>query len=165
MVPRSTLGVAARVSEYLPGDKTFTYVVTPKGVTVENVVRYKGSSWDRVVSYDIVKDGKKIGYYKADIREKVGSVFTEIVSEETVVEDTSYKPVVLDLFAKKNLSSSVGYQSEVTGDQVIQMKEAKGIFQAKNDLQSTPRSKDIMDFNMQFYADILTNMNSCKDNK
>lgn len=140
-VPKSARKLAVGISKLLFSTKVASYIVTPPGVMVTDMVRYKnGDSTSRVESYKLTKNGVVVGTYKADI-ELDGEHKTKIVAEHF----TGEKAVVLDLISG-NDQPSIDYYSSYL-DKTIKISSAESIIDAKNAMGSKPRDKDVMDIN------------------
>lgn len=140
-VPKSARKLAVGISKLLFSTKVASYIVTPPGVMVTDMVRYKnGDSASRVESYTLTKNGVVVGTYKADI-ELDGEHKTKIVAEHF----TGEKAVVLDLISGNNQPSIDYYSSYL--DKTIKISSAESIIDAKNAMGSKPRDKDVMDIN------------------
>ena len=140
-VPKSARKLAVGISKLLFSTKVASYIVTPPGVMVTDMVRYKnGDSTSRVESYKLTKNGVVVGTYKADI-ELDGEHKTKIVAEHF----TGEKAVVLDLISGSDQPSIDYYSSYL--DKTIKISSAESIIDAKNAMGSKPRDKDVMDIN------------------
>jgi hypothetical protein len=148
-IPSSQLGVAAKLTRLLQGNKVTTSLVVDKKYKIVDIVRHNGSN-SRVIGYSIVDavSGKVVGTYKAEVRSKPNSYITEIVNETT----TGVKAITLDLITNKVMPDTVEYSnSSALGDKAIKLSNEEHIFEAKRNLGDTPRSKDIMDHNFIDY--------------
>jgi hypothetical protein len=163
LVPKSLINniKPTLLNKYISTTNISTFIITPKGTSVRNMVRFNSYKYSRILSYEIVNDSTKevVGKYKAEVRQVPNSARTEIVNEQT----SGIKAVVLDLLEDKTMKdeSTVTYNSPTIGDVILA--SPADTFDAKNSLGRIPRDKDILDFNSFYKNNKNKNYGSLKD--
>ena len=127
-----------------------TYIVPPNGTQIVDV-RKENGNYGKVIHYQILdaKTKKVVGTY--DATTKVDKFGVSNIDTENFGD--GQKAIIVDLMFTKEQSEDrkfYDYKSKELGREV-RMAETEGIFSAKKVIgdESSPRSKDIMDYNLQ----------------